>query len=109
MEDHPMEKLRVKNKMRELSKSGRKTSIDQWGKNQIHFKSILKSSGSCILRGGSAGRNKRRKRAVSFSNNLERIHFFDPTEKFKPARKVGNSADFRITISNKRRDNVGSN
>ena len=38
---------------------------------------------------------------MSFSNNLERVHFFDPNETFRPGR--GASVDFRVNISNARK------
>jgi len=40
------------------------------------------------------------KRAVSFSSNLEHVHFFDPSQGYKKGR--GSSVDFRITSHVKR-------
>ena len=51
------------------------------------------------MRGGTPGHKKRQKRTISFSDNLERVHFFDPTQSFKPGRNAGGSVDFRINLS----------
>ena len=75
------------------------------GSYRILKRGILKSSGSS-MRGGTPRISKHAKRAVSFSDNLERIHFFDPKEAFKPAARGTGSLDFRITIS--QRKNVGT-
>ena len=69
-------------------------------------KSILKSKGS-PLRGGTPGRSYRRKRAVSFHANLERIHFFDPNKAFKPSGRGGGSVDFKISITCNKKTSLG--
>lgn len=72
------------------------------GRHSMVRKSILKSSRS-DMRGGTPGRSKRSKRAVSFSANLERVHLFDPSQTFKRGRNFGNSLDFRINITASKR------
>lgn len=78
------------------------------GRNLLMRKSILKSSKSDLL-GGTPGRSKRARRAVSFCNNLERVHFFDPSQTFKRGRNVGNSHDFRINITSTSRRSTSNN
>ena len=65
-----------------------------------HKPGILKqSASSSSIRGGTPGRNRRKKRAVSFSEVLERVHLFDPNQTFRPGR--GHSVEFRISIGRK--------
>lgn len=91
-----MKSLRLANAQRnELGMTGR-FSMTNSGKRIFH-KSILKSTGSNSARGGTPNRRHRNRRAVSFCDNLERVHFFDPNQTYKRGRG-GGSVDFRISL-----------
>ena len=98
----PLKELSARNKERKQM-VGRFSMASGRRRCPLQVRSILKSSTS-NMRGGTPGRSKRAKRAVSFSNNLEKVHFFDPNQTFKRGiNRLGNSLDFRINITAHRR------